>query len=281
MKVAIITGANRGIGKGLVERFARELKPSSDWHIFLTARNEKLGLEAVKSLEEKGLFVKFHQLDITDSGSRGRLVQFIEKNYPDGIHILVNNAGILNDSGPSSTYGDRAKTTMLVNYTGNVDMCKEFLPLMATDSRLVNMCTGDLVWAFQGISKELSDRFRHSMTLEELDDIMASFVSHAQKGDHRQAGFVQSAYGVSKLGLYKATVILAEQMKSDPRHILINCCCPGYVRTDMTGYCGNKTIPEGVDTPFYLATLPVGCTEPYGEFISERKVVDLDQPFYF
>lgn len=81
----------------MVERFARELKSSSDWHIYLTARNEKLGLEAVKSLEEKGLSVKFHQLDITDPESRKRLAQFIEKNYPEGIHILVNNAGILND----------------------------------------------------------------------------------------------------------------------------------------------------------------------------------------
>ena len=43
-------------------------------------------------------------------------------------------------------------------------------------SRLVNMCTGDLVWAFQGIKKELSDRFRRPMTLEELDGIMDSFV---------------------------------------------------------------------------------------------------------
>ncbi|KAM7533038.1 hypothetical protein Aperf_G00000128102 [Anoplocephala perfoliata] len=281
MKVAIVTGANRGIGKGLIERFARELQPSTDWDIYLTARREELGLEAVKELADKGLAVKFHQLDITDPESRKRLAQYIKDKYPDGIHILVNNAGILIDSGPSSTYGDRANLTMNVNYTANVKMCTEFMPLMAKDSRLVNMCTGDLVWAFQGLSKPLSERFRGRMTLEELDEIMASYVSHAYKGDHREAGFVQSAYGVSKLGFYKATVILAEKMKSDSRHILINCCCPGYVRTDMTGYCGNKTIPQGVDTPFYLATLPVGTKEPYGEFISERKVVDLDAPFYF
>ncbi|VDD80328.1 unnamed protein product [Mesocestoides corti] len=281
MKVAIVTGSNRGIGKGLVERFARELKPASDWHIYLTARNEKLGLEAVKSLEEKGLFVKFHQLDITSEESRKRLAQFIEEHYPDGIHILVNNAGILYDSDPSVSFGERARVTVNVNYTSNVKMCTEFLPLMAKESRLVNMCTGDLVWAFQGVKKEISDMFRGPMTLDDVDAVMASFVSHAEKGDHRKAGFTNSAYGISKLGFYKATVILAEQVRSDPRHILINCCCPGYVRTGMTGYCGNKTIEEGVDTPFYLATLPEGTTEPHGQFISERKIVDLDKPFYF
>lgn len=62
----------------------------------------------------------------------------------------------------------------------------------------------------------------------------ASF-SHAYKGDHRKAGFVESAYGVSKLGLYKATIILAEQMKSDSRNILINCvsCTPRLLMTSV------------------------------------------------
>ena len=64
---------------------------------------------------------------------------------------------------------------------------------------------------------------------------MFNLFSHAQKGDYREAGFVHSAYGVSKLGFYKATVILAEQMKSDPRHILINC-----VRFNYTAFFGRK-----------------------------------------
>lgn len=73
------------------------MQPSTDWDIYLTARREQLGLEAVKELADKGLAVKFHQLDITDPESRKRLVQFIREKYPNGIHILVNNAGILID----------------------------------------------------------------------------------------------------------------------------------------------------------------------------------------
>ncbi|VDK25541.1 unnamed protein product [Taenia asiatica] len=82
---------------------------------------------------------------------------------------------------------------------------------------------------------------------------------------------------MSKVGLWKATAILAEQFKSDPRHILINSCCPGYVNTDMSSHKGTKTILEGADTPVYLATLPKGTTEPYGQLVSERKVVDVDK----
>ena len=45
-------------------------------------------------LEGKGLSVKYHQLDITDETSRKKLADFVRENYPDGINILVNNAGI-------------------------------------------------------------------------------------------------------------------------------------------------------------------------------------------
>ncbi len=76
---------------------ARELTPSSDWHIYLTALNEKLGLAAVEEFAKKGLSVKFHQLDITDAASRKRLADYIKTTYPDGIHILINNAGVLID----------------------------------------------------------------------------------------------------------------------------------------------------------------------------------------
>ncbi|CDI97373.1 carbonyl reductase 1 [Echinococcus multilocularis] len=61
------------------------------------------------------------------------------------------------------------------------------------------------------------------------------------------------------------------------RHILINSCCLGYVNADMSSHKGIKTILEGADTPVYLATLPKGATEPYGQFVSERQVVDVDK----
>ncbi|VDM30542.1 unnamed protein product [Hydatigera taeniaeformis] len=286
-----VTGANKGIGNGIVELLARGLKPTSEWHVYLTARNEKLGLEAVKVLEEKGLSVKFHQLDITDAESRHRLAAFIKENYAEGIDILVNNAGIAYKVDSTAPFGEQAKVTI-------------FLPLMAKDSRLVNVAS-----------------------------TMAIMSLHAEAGDHEKAGFSNSAYGMSKVGLWKATAILAEQFRGDPRHILINSCCPGYVNTDMSSHKGHKTILEGTfalkwplnviividrysnlqlakvkvsvelfashstklnyrriillmliprvllgaDTPVYLATLPKGATEPYGQFVRERCVVDVDK----
>ncbi|EUB61095.1 carbonyl reductase [Echinococcus granulosus] len=53
MHVAIVTGANKGIGNGIVQLLVQGLKPASDWHVYLTARNEKLGMEAVKRTVER------------------------------------------------------------------------------------------------------------------------------------------------------------------------------------------------------------------------------------
>ena len=92
-----MTGANKGIGFGIVELFAKYLTPTREWHIYLTARNEQRGQHAVKKLKDKGLSVNFHQLDVTNGESRHRLLDFVKKNYPEGINILVNNAGIVNE----------------------------------------------------------------------------------------------------------------------------------------------------------------------------------------
>uniref|UniRef100_A0A915EY17 Carbonyl reductase n=1 Tax=Echinococcus canadensis TaxID=519352 RepID=A0A915EY17_9CEST len=243
MHVAIVTGANKGIGNGIVQLLVQGLKPASDWHVYLTARNEKLGMEAVKVFEDKGLHVKFHQLDITDADSRHKLAEFMKANYPDGIDILVNNAGIAYKTNSTAPFGEQARVTIATNYTATVKMCTEFLPLMAKDSRLVNVASMMAMMSLRAMSKEMAARFKGHLTLQEVDELIASFVKqvvfecslffdlthlysheegHAEVGDHEKVGFSNSAYGMSKVGLWKATGILAEQLKSDPRHILIN-----------------------------------------------------------
>ena len=61
--------------------------------VYLTARNEERGREAVAKLNEEGLQPKFHQLDVTDSVSVSKLRDFLKETH-GGLDILVNNAGI-------------------------------------------------------------------------------------------------------------------------------------------------------------------------------------------
>ncbi|KAH8913135.1 hypothetical protein BDL97_U04900 [Sphagnum fallax] len=86
--VAVVTGANKGIGLAIVRRLAKE-----GITVVLTARDTTRGKEALESLKSQGLHnVKFHPLDVAPESILA-LAEWLHKTY-GGIDILINNAGI-------------------------------------------------------------------------------------------------------------------------------------------------------------------------------------------
>uniref|UniRef100_A0A6F9D969 Carbonyl reductase [NADPH] 1-like n=1 Tax=Phallusia mammillata TaxID=59560 RepID=A0A6F9D969_9ASCI len=102
--------------------------------------------------------------------------------------------------------------------------------------------------------------------------MMNEFIDAAQSETHGDLGYPSTAYGVSKIGVVVMTKIYARMLREKKEDILINVCCPGWVRTDMAGPKATKSPEEGAETPVYLALLPEGATEPHGQFVSEKKV---------
>lgn len=88
-RVALVTGANKGIGLAIVRDLCRQF--SGD--VVLTARDVARGQAAVQQLQAEGLSPRFHQLDIDDLQSIRALRDFLRKEY-GGLNVLVNNAGI-------------------------------------------------------------------------------------------------------------------------------------------------------------------------------------------
>lgn len=273
MKVAFVTGSNKGIGLAIVEKLAQMYGPTQGWDIYLTSRTEKLGMQAVSELASKGMTVKYHQLDITDPESRARFIKFLKDNYPNGINVAINNAGIAFKQAATEPFAEQARVTIHTNFTCTVDFTLEFLPLLAKDARVVHVSSLVSFMTLGKLGDSLYSEFTGPMNLEKLRELIAEFVRLAETSEHEKHGWPSWAYGVSKLGLTKASYIIGEMIKDDPRHIVMNACCPGYVSTDMTSHKGTKTVEQGADTPFYLATLPLGITEPINQFVSERKVL--------
>lgn len=87
--VALVTGANKGIGFAIVRDLCRKFLGD----VVLTARDESRGHEAVKQLQTEGLSPRFHQLDIDNPQSIRALRDFLLQEY-GGLNVLVNNAGI-------------------------------------------------------------------------------------------------------------------------------------------------------------------------------------------
>lgn len=200
-KIAVVTGANQGIGfaivRGLCKRF--------DGLVYLTARNEERGKKAVSDLEKEGLHPKFHQLDITVPSSVEKFRDYIKSNY-GGIDILVNNAAIAFKSDAKDPVAVQAKETIFVNYTSLVSTCNILFPILRHSARVIHLSS-----SAGHLSRIPSEQLRNklkdpSLTVEQLSELMQSYVAAAQKGT-QAAEWGNSSYCVSKVGVSALTRI--------------------------------------------------------------------------
>ncbi|KAK2177136.1 hypothetical protein NP493_616g00025 [Ridgeia piscesae] len=269
-RVAVVTGGNKGIGFAIVRGLCKKFKGD----VYLTARDEGRGLAAVKELEGEGLSPKFHQLDILSGESIKKLGAFLVDKY-GGLDVLVNNAGIAFKQDSTAPFSEQAEVTLKSNYTATLNVCKGLFPILRSHARVVHLSSMTSLNALSKCSSALQSSLKNCKTLTDVDELMAKFEKDVKNGVHQANGWANSAYGVSKIGVTVMTPIQQAELDADETRsdLVVNCCCPGYVDTDMTSHKGLKTIDEGAETPLYLALLPPNSTQPRGEYVSEKKVV--------
>ncbi|NP_001231661.1 carbonyl reductase [NADPH] 3 [Phacochoerus africanus] len=269
-RVALVTGANKGIGFAI----ARDLCRQFSGDVVLTSRDAARGRAAVQQLQAEGLSPRFHQLDIDDLQSIRALRDFLRKEY-GGLNVLVNNAGIAFKIDDPTPFDIQAEMTLKTNFFGTRNVCIELLPIIKPHGRVVNISSLLGSKALENCSEDLQEKFRcEALTEEDLVDLMKKFVEDAKNEVHEREGWPSSAYGVSKLGVTVLSRILAQRLdeKRKADRILLNACCPGWVKTDMTGGQGFETVEEGAVTPVYLALLPPDATEPQGQLVRDKVI---------
>ncbi|XP_049730777.1 carbonyl reductase [NADPH] 1-like [Elephas maximus indicus] len=269
-RVALVTGANKGIGFAI----ARELCRQFSGDVMLTARDEARGRAAVQQLQAEGLSPRFHQLDVDDLQSIRALRDFLRREY-GGLDVLVNNAGIAFRRADPTSFHIKAEVTLKTNFFGTRDVCTELLPLMKPQGRVVNVSSLASFQALKSCSSELQQKFRsETITEEELVALMNAFVEDAKNRVDQKEGWPDTSYGVSKIGVTVLSRIYARNLSAQRGgdKILLNACCPGWVRTDMAGPRAPKSPEEGAETPVYLALLPSDADGPHGQFVTEKRV---------
>jgi len=234
MRTAIVTGANRGVGRGVAKQLAL-----LGYRTILTSRDDLKGKLTVNELKQEigtkptGDLV-YHQLDVTDTGSVKRLYDFVIDEY-EAADILVNNAAVLLDQcgrvlqTPLDTY----RITMATNVYGPLLLCQTFMPMMIKRNygRVVNVSSG-------------------AGQVENMVNDMP-------------------AYRLSKIALNGLTLMLANSVKGT--NVLINAGCPGWVRTEMGSPNAPRSIEEGAKGIVWLATLPDGG--PHGGLFRDGQLI--------
>lgn len=139
-KIALVTGANRGIGFETCRQLA-----DLDFHVILTSRDVAKGQQAVETLQQGGKKVTYHQLEVTDLKSVETLLAYVQKEF-GRLDVLVNNAAVYPDEGVSvfSVPLDTVRMTMEINFYGPLYLCRAFVLLMRQQNygRVVNVSSG-------------------------------------------------------------------------------------------------------------------------------------------
>lgn len=250
VRVAAVTGGNKGIGyaivKGLCEKF--------DGTVYLTARDVNRGQEAVQKLKAQGFNPQFHQLDVTDEVSIETFRDYLKKTY-GGLDVLVNNAAIAFKVDATEPFALQAEETIRVNYFALRKVFSILSPLLRAHARVVHLSSSAGRLCFfdaDSLKKRFADP---NLTEEQLDELMNEFVKEAQTDSHRQSGWPNSAYVVSKVGVSALAGIQQKLFDKLGNDIVINAVHPGYVDTDMTSHKGTLTPEQGAVAPLFCALL--------------------------
>jgi NAD(P)-dependent dehydrogenase (short-subunit alcohol dehydrogenase family) len=221
-RVALVTGANRGIGFEIARQLAHKKMT-----VLMGARDKQKGTEARDRLSGLGLDARFILLDVTNPTSIQAALGRIQDEF-GRLDVLVNNAGILIDGETSILQLGIAllQNTLETNVFGPLLLSQACIPIMKAQSygRIVNMSSS-----------------------------MGSLVGIANP-DSGDAQILSPAYRMSKTLLNAITVLLAKELRGT--NILINSACPGWVRTQMGGDRAPLSPDKGAATPVWLATLP-------------------------
>lgn len=239
--VVFVTGANRGIGYGIVRRLAKQYEGSYvnqqnslPLKIYLGSRSVEKGNEALQKLkgeltqkELKCTEFAVCQLDMNDPKSHAHAAKTVKEN-DGGLDALISNAGIAMDGFDANV----VKQTFATNYHGVTSFNETVLPILRKDGRIVIVAS--IAGALTGYSQEIVQRFRNVSTASEADVMAKEFEDAVQAGKHKEKGWKDVAYGTSKACVIAYTRGKANDLRKEGRDdVLINSVCPGYVNTDM------------------------------------------------
>ena len=140
-KIALVTGANKGIGLEIVRQLAK-----AGFRVFLTARDRQRGEEASKTLQQDGMSVEFLQLDVADETSIDKLAKELPSQI-DHLDVLVNNAGIYLDASNASVLEVEPTLilqTLQTNTLGPLRLTQKLVPLLAQSNagKVINVSSG-------------------------------------------------------------------------------------------------------------------------------------------
>ncbi|KXS16379.1 NAD(P)-binding protein [Gonapodya prolifera JEL478] len=210
-KVYVITGASRGIGLELVRQILA--KNACTAIVVGTVRDEIKSRSAFESIaSNSGGRLKLVKLDTTSEESIKGAAEHVSRFFPDGIDVLINNAGIMErDPSDVEAKASTLESTFHTNVLGPILVGQYFLPLL---------------------------RKRTTRIIANMSSPLGIVGAQILPG----SGLL--AYRMSKASLNMVTTRWAKELASE--NFIVVSYSPGWVKTDMGGPAGMLTVEESV-----------------------------------
>ncbi|MQY28457.1 SDR family NAD(P)-dependent oxidoreductase [Nocardia aurantia] len=232
--IALVTGANKGLGRETVRRLA-----GSGWEVFLAARDADRGARAAAELSADGATVRFLPLDVTAPESVDAAAELVRATA-GRLDVLINNAAVAGpDTHPAETQASDLRAVFETNVFGPVRVVTAFLPLLRASAhpRIVMVSSG------MGSIATITDPRWKDLVRPTL------------------------GYPASKAALNMLTTVYAQALDG----IRVNAVDPGFTATDLNGHTGIQTLEQGTDAIVQLAT--IGPEGPTGGFFDRNGIV--------
>lgn len=235
--VALVTGANKGLGKEVVGQLARR-----GMIVYLGSRDLIRGRQAAADLMERKGAVLALELDVTNPVSVAAAAARITKDHGH-LDVLVNNAGIHVGAPATDITLEEMRQTFETNVYGVVTVTHEVLPLLRRSKtpRIVNISSTTASHALACNPESMFSKEDRSL-----------------------------AYASSKAAVTMLTVQYANAFRRRPEyaHIKVNSATPGYIATDLNNHQGSRTVEQGARVVIDLAT--IDSDGPSGGFFNDE-----------
>eukprot|EP00656_Telonema_subtile_P056368 TRINITY_DN8990_c0_g1_i1.p1 TRINITY_DN8990_c0_g1~~TRINITY_DN8990_c0_g1_i1.p1 ORF type:complete len:274 (+),score=65.68 TRINITY_DN8990_c0_g1_i1:195-1016(+) len=256
--VAVVTGANKGIGYHIAALLAESGQYRT---VVIACRNPALASEAAAALSGTTEVVAM-SLDLDQDTSITDFVAELKTRY-GAVQCFVNNAAIAFKGSDPTPFAGQTGPTLHTNLFQTLNLTEAVLPLLLASphGRLVNVAS--MAGRLRQVSAELQQRLTsEELTLDGVRGLAGEFAQAVAEGSHKEQGWSSSNYGVSKLCLIAATKVLAREHST----LRVNCCCPGFCRTDMSSNHGNRHPADGARNAVMLC-YALEDDGPTGQFV--------------